>query len=115
MKKLLLSLILLLLIPLWCFADTPAIYQTPKGLKDSTVEINIPAKYFYRVSTHDVLNYDRLCIDYTGTSNCNLIWVDNTHERNIFEFKKTDSPLFYITVKPVGGKAGITIINEVTK
>lgn len=113
----LLSLLLFLLIPLWCFADTPAIYQTPKGLKDSTVTIYIPAKYFgdYNPPGREIIDYPGLCKDYTGDSRCYLLTIDSTHEHNVVRFEKTSGPFLYVTVKPVGGKAGITIINEVTK
>jgi hypothetical protein len=96
-----------LLLPAWGFADElPIIYHTPHGLKDSTVIMHIPLKYF----SGNTLDWSRLCKDYAGDAPCYLLYIENSHERNVFLFEKTQAPFLYVITKPEGGKAGITIV-----
>lgn len=114
MKKLLLSLLLFLLLPVWCLAEMPAIYRVPHGLKDSTVILHFPAKYYYspmkEAKGREVFDLTGICKDYTGDSDCYLLRIDNSHERNVFLFEKTQAPFVYVTTKPEKGVAGITIV-----
>ncbi len=117
MKRLFSALLLLfLLLPVWGVAgELPSIYTTPHGMKDSTVMLYIPAKYYSRVHSQvdgllEVLDARRLCKDYTGDSECYLMSLENAGGHNIIGTSKTDAPFVYVTITPEGGEAGITII-----
>lgn len=122
-RLLLLFLLLFLLLPVWGFADElPAIYTTPHGLRDSTVILHIPAKYYDSVSnlpieerkmydeSQEVLDHRRLCKDYTGNSKCYLMSLENADGQNFIGTSKTDAPFVYVIIKQSGGKAVITVV-----